>query len=361
MGPRRRAVYHGAVRSAVAVPSLLACLALAGAAHAQPETAAHLSQPPPGASSGPGPEEARPEETRIADGALACWHPNDFALGRAPPSSEEHRCRRDVVEIVELYAWASVFGLGAGGWLGARLEVDEGLDALFAGVGAAGAGVGVWALDRALGGMLPGVPTTLSTGVLLGAFEGVLAWSAFGNEPFTGKWSGTFYLSATALGVLVAGVVGAGLAPSTGDNGVVRSGAIWGTWLAWMLNLVFDVADDQVDTFRLLFTGYNAGIVGAAILSSVVRMTRVRMLWIDLGALAGAFAAAVLVQPNDSSDRAVGALVGLGTLAGMALSVWLTEPDDAEPDGGSSEQAARFTPWGGAVPGGAVVGTTTRF
>ena len=295
----------------------------------------------------------------VVDGTAACWDASDFPEGEAPRDADATRCRRNWVEIAELYAMSGLLGFGAGAWLGDRLEAGD-FAGVLGGVAAAGTSLSVYLLDSAFDGLAPGIPSAIWSGILLGTFEGVLAWSAFGNEPFTGRWSGTFYLSSAVLGALVGGLVGFGGEPTPGAAAFVRSGAMWGTWFAQMLSLAFSVADDQVDTFRTLFTGYNAGIVGAAILASVVPMSRVRTLWIDLGAAAGAFAGALLVSPDRASDRAVGIGVGLGTAAGMAVSVWLTSPSDPEA-APHDERPARASVWGGPVEGGALVGATTTF
>ena len=355
------------MRSAVVAITLLAASA---SAHGQApsETGAALDAPELGAGpdadpsrAGAGEEVPAPPTSRtaVAPDAGACWDASDFPEAEAPEDAEATRCRRNWVEIAELYAMGGLLGFGLGAWIGDRFGASD-ANALLGGLGAAGTSLSVYFLDDAFDGLAPGIPSAIWSGILLGAFEGILAWSAFGNEPFTGRWSGTFYLSSAVLGGLAGALAGFGVRPTPGDAAFVRSGAVWGTWFAQMLSLAFGVADDQVDTFRTLFTGYNAGIVGAAILTSVVRMSRARTLWIDLGALSGAFAGALLVNPDRASDRAVGAVVGLGTAAGMAVSVWLTSPSDPEAMP-HDEGPARVSVWGGPAEGGALIGMTTMF
>ncbi len=347
------------VRRAVLVSLLSVCSATAGAQ----ERGADLTEPTPGGAgrdADDGRLAARGPSPVARGGASACWDPRDYGAADIPHDDAD-RCRRGVVEMVELYVWAGLLGIGTGALLVDALDVeDPGLTFGLSALGAAGTSLAVYSVDDWQGGLLPGAPSAVSTGIVLGAFEGFLAWTAFGNEIFTGPGVGAFYWGSATLGALVGGAVAVTLEPTTGDSSFVRSGAIWGTFLSAMANLAFGIGEDRVDTFSVLFTGYNAGIVGAAILGSVLRPSRLAALTMDLGALGGALVGTLLAGPERVSEQAVGAVVGLTTVAGMALSLWLTTPSDPRESHGETV-AARVEPWGGPVEGGAVVGTTTRF
>ena len=350
------------VRALVGIVTVACAASVASAQPPPPSDGAQgLATPPPGVIDR---ERGAPEPTpssraRVSGDVDACWDPADFLPGAAPedPELEAHRCSRDTVEIVELYVWGILFGLGTAGWVDDRLGLEDPAIQLGSAMVLGGAAaLGIYQLDSGPTGLAPGVPTTIASGILLGLFEGVLGWSAFGNEPFTGDGVGTFYWGSTAIGAGLGLVVGLWRRPSVGDNALVRSGAMWGTFFAQMLKLT-GVADDRVDTFRLLFTGYNAGIVAAAIATAVARPTRLQVFYMDLGGLAGMLAGSLLVGPAEAEDPTVGAVLGLTTAAGMALSVLLTMPDPPSP----LAPDAAVEPLAMPVRGGAVVGARSRF
>jgi len=319
--------------------------------------------PPPPESYGGGEEpevEEPPEEERAptpdGDGPAACWDPADHPDGHERPADVHptRRCRRSTVEIIELYVGGGLYGLGTGAFVGELVGNAElgGILALLGGGLGSGA---VFLLDGMGEGLPPGVPASISTGLLLGFWEGFFASSAYAEEPFA-VGTGAYVWTLATAGALVGGLAGFALRPTVGDNALVRSGGFWGLMYAQMINVIGD-EDDIGDTFKVLFTGYNAGIVGTAILTSLVDVSRIRTLYLDLGGVAGAIGGLVVASTLGAEEdpTAVGWSLALGTAGGMALSLLLSAPEDPEP---TQPDVALYT---APIPGGAAAGASTRF
>jgi hypothetical protein len=267
----------------------------------------------------------------------ACWDSRDLDEGaeRDPDALPSDRCFRSTVEMVELYIYGAALGIGTAALGIAEMNIrDGGIRFVLTALGASAGILATYGLDETTD-LEPGMPLAISSGILLGAGLGTLAAYA--------------------------------LRPTPGDNSLVRSGAMWGTWYALMTNLILD-EDDGETVMRVLFTGYNAGLVGAAILTTVLPMSRLRALYLDAGGLIGALAGGLFLTPiagSGTDGSAFGWGMGFSSLAGIVLTYVLTAPDEAEPIAGSraADDSAvdDLSLFGVPLPGGMVLGAGSRF
>jgi hypothetical protein len=291
-----------------------------------------------------------------------CFDERDLLEGDvAPPGVAP--CTRSTYEIVELYIYAGIYGLSSGAFLGDRLRFDEAMTSVTAALFGAGAVLGVVALDSGAGAD-PGVPSTLSSGLLLGFWESfIVAAATTDGDPFA-NLSGPVFLGVTTGSLGLSILAAFTLRPTVAQNHFVRSGALWGGFFAGMLNLIGD-EDDRLDGARVIFTGYNAGIVAAGILTAVMPVHRTQVLYVDAGGILGVVAGGAIAGAFDANgERVIGWSLGLGALAGIGLAWYLSLPSPAvaQPGAPASTSVAdrlRFT----ATPteGGALVGAAAAF
>jgi len=312
--------------------------------------------PPPDYPGGP---------ARAAAPPRACWDERDLRdVERERGAQPSEPCRRSSEEVLELYAWSSAFGLLTGAYVATIAGLKDGVGGGIALLGVAAAALGVYGLDTAMDGMPSGMPGAIWTGILLGLGEGVLISASFGREPFEGSSAAHLTWWGAAVGAGLGGAAGFLLRAEPGDSALVRSGAGWGAFFAEMLNLALR-EDDTIDALRVVFTGYNVGLVGAAILTSALRVTRLEALYLDAGGVLGITAGALAFGATHagsagtrSAERDAGLLMGIGAAGGMVVAFLLANPgQDSEVEVGSVARRAVPEVWLQAMPveGGAVL------
>jgi hypothetical protein len=268
-------------------------------------------------------------------GFPVCVEPRDDPWGaaRRPTGDGVTRCQRGLTELIELYYWAGIFGLSAGAFFSVALGWDDegGGPLLLGTLGLAGGILGTYALDQREAGLVPGVPASISTGLLVGLLEGVLFTATF-LDP-----GGDATGPAIALGsALAGGGIAAALAlhtePTVGDALLVRTGAFWGLALGFMLGFAAtDLEEDEA--LPWILGGFNIGLAATVLIAREEDPSPIRVLWLNLGGLVGFFAGAVMVAATGDPELGPGhfALWGIGTIGGLGLTWVFTADDDQAP------------------------------
>jgi hypothetical protein len=188
-------------------------------------------------------------------------------------------------------------------------------------------GAAAWAaLSFSDGGITAGHALAIDSGVLWGAWHG-LAYAGISN---------TF--NQATLGVVMvgqlAGMVGGhfawqGLGLSAGDVSLMNSAGVWTGTFALLTTATLGLQGSTPGLFTLLLAASDVGLVGGALLSRVMPMSRGRTLVLDAGVLLGgllgfavqtAFVGSTSLQTTAASLLA-GSAVGLVT-AGILTQDW---------------------------------------
>ncbi len=237
---------------------------------------------------------------------------------------------------IELMVFSTLYGIWAGGGLGILARLDE----VIILTAFLGGGVGLLAsiLTTSTGQITEGQAATISTGGLWGTWNGFTLANAFnirGDNEVIGITLGLGTLG-LAGGIALAIYV-EDLPP--GDIALINSGGLWGSFFAGMGALAFQT--DQEDTFTALALGADLGLLGMAILSTKINMSRSRSRLIDLGGLLGILAAGgVLATVTDDLDEITfSGTLSAGALVGLGLTTWATSDWD---EGRANPQQSSF-------------------
>lgn len=217
--------------------------------------------------------------------------------------------------------------------------------------GLLGAGVGLTTSLLAARGLTPGQAGAINSGTVWGFWFGVASLVAFDledDEAIGAAIAGG--AGFTGLGILLAGV----LQPTAGQVSMANSGGLW----AGALTALFLTPMDRLtveDVFRVELGATAGGLLAFAVLSSVVPVSRGRMLLIDAGGIIGGLAGASFVFSflGEESGDGIAVGTGVGALAGLALTTYLTRNFD----GRGPEVALAPTTMGRGGTGLALVGT----
>jgi hypothetical protein len=249
-----------------------------------------------------------------------------------------------------LYGTSIGYGLGAGIGLDLLFKVkDPGL-ALIAPVAlGAGAPIALFFVDRAIP-FHRGVPSAMSTGVMLGAVGGALVSTTQYTLATThdGEWSGGAY---GLIGILAASGGGVGgyafgewLRPQPKTLGFITSGAGFGLLTGGMFGIGVSGNKDEGRGASLGgLLGYAGGIVAAGALSTVYQpsWSSQKWMWIGYGGGVAATSVVYLAYLATDGEPKRGLLANsLGGLAGLTLAAIFSFNDkDSE-----SAKAKPFTP-----------------
>src|ERR1019366_3816727 len=179
-------------------------------------------------------------------------------------------------EMAYLYGVGFAYGVGSGIWIDALAkESDPGIAFIAPLLLGAAVPVAVYAwdynqeFDR-------GVPSSIATGLLLGGIEGTaidgLQWQLSGNDG-PNSWTFRTWTTVPFLGATAGGIggylFGEAIQPDPRSLGLISSGAGWGA-AAGILFGSGVVGGDWKDGAAVWgFTGYNAGILAAGVVSTV--------------------------------------------------------------------------------------------
>ena len=150
----------------------------------------------------------------------------------------------------------------------------------------------------------------------------------------------------TGVGIAVAVLV----QPTSGQVSVANSGGLW-TGVVTALFLVAAGGDDTKAFFGIETAVTGAGILTSAILSRNLSVSQGRVLLIDSGGILGGLlgAAAIALASTDGKAVAVGA--GVGALAGLGLTTYITQNFDG-PDTNTPQVAMAPAVLGRGAAGG---------
>jgi hypothetical protein len=255
-----------------------------------------------------------------------------------PPPSD----KRSPSEMSFLYGMTLAYGVGTGIWIDALGKItDPGL-AILAPIGFGAAfPIATYFWDD-WSRFHRGVPSSMATGLALGAVEGLaisgVHWQHTGNGPITSK-SFQGYTTLTFLGATAGGIggyaFGEWLRPDPRSLAFIASGAGWGALTGTFFGAGVSGRDWKDAASIAGLVGYNAGIAATGVLSTfyVPSYNTLKYMW--LGYLAGTAAASVvyvfyLFSDSDPKHgliaNAAGGLAGLGLAA--ALTADMKDDDD---------------------------------
>ena len=245
----------------------------------------------------------------------------------------------------ELIAFQTVHGLVAGAELCALVECSQ--EAAFFVVGAGGLGALGLSLYLTDSRVAPGLSNALDSGVLWGAFHGLMIGGPL------------LHLDSVAGPALFGQLIGMGLGglyfyganPTSGQVSMGNSGGIWAAALATMSLVAISPNNWQDEDYAIaVLAAADIGLIGANALSFVYPMTRARALIVDaggvLGLVLGGAAAALLVNnPSETqgfTGTTIGALVGLTA----AYALTLDFDDDSELPPSALDVSLALSPMG---------------
>jgi hypothetical protein len=246
-------------------------------------------QPPP-----PAPPQMQPPPQ---PGAGFGWSAQTGGAGtvpaRVPPSpwSQSDQSATDV-ELWTLYGVSAGYGVGTGVWLDAELGIDDpGLQFLAPGILGVAAPVTVFLLNRPR--MPRGMPAAISAGMAIGAGEAVgITTVQYVHAKEGQAWGFRGFSRSVFIGSTLGAGAGAAAAyvmePSPKTSLLVGSGVAWGTIIGSMFGYggtqagsSFGDANDKTAVAGLI--GYNAGLLGAAALSTMYVPTYRSLAWMWAG------------------------------------------------------------------------------
>lgn len=182
----------------------------------------------------------------------------------------------------------------------------------------------------------------ISLGGNLGTWQG-LGWAALhdleGHEVV-----GAGLVSGLA-GVAVGSILGSRVHFSEGHGLLTESALLWGSWYGLVIGGLGDADDDTM--LRAALIGSDVLVLGTGFAARNARMSENRVRLVNLGGILGTLAAAgvlLLVEANDAEAVWLG--LGMGSVAGLALSFRLTRRFDEGKDlalsGGASTARNRW-------------------
>jgi hypothetical protein len=274
-------------------------------------------------------------------------------------------------EVGALYAVSVGYGIGTGIWLDAELGVDDpGLQFLPPAILGVAAPVGVFFLNRPR--MPRGMPAAIATGMFIGAGEGLglagyqFAHAQSGDEPSFTAVTRSVFLGSTA-GTVVGYIAAVTMEPSPKTSVLMASSVTWGTVVGSMWGYGsstsgtdWSTSNDTAALGGLI--GFNAGLVGAAALSTVwvPSYESLSWMWIGFGAgLAISLPVYVFYAGGDHDARrgliVQGTLGTLGLVAGAVFTIdahdfGLNEHRSEEVASKPSKQPAFQITGGGIMP-----------
>jgi hypothetical protein len=264
-----------------------------------------------------------------------------------------------------LYGVGLAYGVGTGVWIDALGNINDPGIAVIAPV-AFGAAVPVatYLWDNSAE-FERGVPSSIGTGMVLGALEGVaisgLQWQFTGGiNGDSNQWKFSTQTTLTFLTATGGGVggyfFGEWFHPDPRGLAFIGSGAAWGTLAGFMFGSGVVSADqDWTDGAAVWgFAGYNAGMLGAGLVSTFYTpsWTTLRYMW--AGDMLGTLATTpvYLFYIGSSAPARHGLIANaLGGLAGLAIGAVLSANATDPP--GTASWTPPFTLSVGPTQGGA--------
>ncbi|CAN5842236.1 hypothetical protein BH11MYX4_BH11MYX4_04940 [soil metagenome] len=252
--------------------------------------------------------------------------------GYPPPPAPTDK--REAGEMPALYATTILWGVGTGIWLDALIKIkDPGVAVIMPIAFGAAAPIGAFFWDDRGGPLHRGVPSSIATGLVLGAVEGIsiagVQWQ-YSREK-NKDWSFQTQTSVTWIMATGGGVggwaFGEWIRPDPRSMGFILSGAGWGALSGATLGIAVSGKDWKDGASVAGLIGYNVGLVGAGAISiaHTPSWNSQKYMWLGygLGALAGCLVFPFyLFSDADPKHGFIGP--SLGGLAGVGLAGALT-------------------------------------
>ena len=267
-------------------------------------------------------------------------YPGGYPPGVMPPPAAS--TTRSPDEMVGLYVTSGLYGVGSGIWLDSLFKLsDPGPAVIMPILLGAAAPVGVLLWDSQGGPLHRGVPSSIATGLVLGAVEGIaidgVQWQY--NREKNKDWNFSTQTTITWIMATGGGVggwaFGEWLRPDPRSASFILSGAGWGSLSGAMLGIAVSGKDWKDGASVAGLIGYNVGFLGAGgiTIAHTASYESQKWMWAGYGLGAGA-GCLVFIPYLFSSDDAKHGFIGpaLGGLAGMALAgvfTWNTQDTPA--------------------------------
>ncbi len=277
------------------------------------------------------------------------YQPGYSGYGQPPPYAPPAPSKSDKrapEEMSFLYGMSLAYGVGTGIWIDALAKASDPGIAILAPIGFGAAfPIGVYFWDD-YSRFHRGVPSSISTGLALGAVEGIAisgtAWQHSGGGKLTSGgfqgYSTLTWLSATGGGI-GGYAFGEWLRPDPRSLAFIASGSAWGALTGTMFGAGIGTGDwkDAASIVGLL--GYNAGIAATGALSTIYVPSYDALEYMWWGYLGGAALSSVVYFFYIGSDadprhgliaNAAGGLAGLGLGAVFASNLGSGSSSHAE-------------------------------
>jgi len=234
-----------------------------------------------------------------------------------------------------LYATSGAWGVGTGIWLDAIFGItNPGGAVVMPIVFGAGAPIAAFFTDNQVGPLARGVPSSMATGLVLGAVEGIAISGVQWQHARDKQQDWTFRTQTSVTWVCATGGGLAGLAlgeltsPDSRNLALVGSGAGWGTLSGAMLGIAASGRDWKDGASIAGLVGYNVGILGTGALGLVHTPSwdSQKYMWFGYagGALAGSLVFPFYALTPDADPKTGFIGPALGSLAGAAVAAALT-------------------------------------
>ncbi|WP_205633826.1 hypothetical protein [Labilithrix luteola] len=276
------------------------------------------------------PQQGYPQQYPPQQGYPQQGYPQQPYPQQPPPTSN----KRDAGEMTALYITSGLYGIGTGVWLDALFKIDDpGFAVIMPVAFGAGVPIGMYFWDDQGGPFHRGVPSSIATGLTLGAIEGVaIAGTQWQHTRNKGTdWS--FQTQTTITWVFATGggiggwAFGEWIRPDPRSMGFIVSGAGWGAISGSLLGIGVSGKDWKDGASVAGLIGYNVGILGAGALSIAHTPSWESQKYMWLGYGAGA-AVGCLIFPfylfsdADAKHGFIGPAIG--GIAGAAIAGALT-------------------------------------
>ncbi len=281
-----------------------------------------------------------------------------------PPAND----KRSNGEMTFLYGTSLLYGVGSGIWIDALGKVsDPGLAIIAPLALGAAAPIGVYFWDD-YSKLHKGVPSSIATGLSLGAIEGLAVAGVQWQSQSGGPKAWSFKTETTITWIFASGggvggyAFGEWLRPDPRSLSFIASGAGWGAIAGTEFGIGVSGRDWKDGASIGGIIGYNAGIAATGALSTVYVPSYETQKYMWLGFLGGTAVSSVvyvfyLFSDSDPKHgliaNSVGGLAGLGLAA--AFTANYKDSDDTKKTGGTGPLPFQL----GFTPAPPIPGTTT--
>lgn len=281
------------------------------------------------------PQQPYPPQTYPQQGYPQQGYPQQQPYPQQPyaPTSTTTN-KRGAGEMGFLYATSTLYGIGTGVWIDALAKIDDpGPAVILPLVFGAAMPIGVYLWDSQGGPLHRGVPAAISTGLTLGAVEGLAIagtqwqYGRGDGSDWTFKTQASVTWAAATIGGVGGWAFGELARPDPHSMGFVVSGAGWGAISGSFLGIAVSGRDWKDGASVAGLIGYNVGMLGAGALSLAYKPSWESQKYMWLGYGAGALAGCLVFPAYLFVDAdAKGGFIGpaLGSVAGAAIAGALT-------------------------------------